>query len=86
MLIFEIILKGGIACVYVGQPLDTLKVKMQSFPHLYTNPYSCLVQTYVKDGIARGLYAGTVPALVSQLYLPFFLFTVLIQIFFIFII
>ncbi|KAK1117829.1 hypothetical protein K0M31_015502 [Melipona bicolor] len=34
---------GGIALVYVGQPLDTIKM-----------------------GIIRGLYAGTVPALVAN--------------------
>ena len=26
---------GGAAGVMVGQPMDTTKVKMQSFPHLY---------------------------------------------------
>ncbi len=51
--------------MYVGQPLDTIKVKMQSFPHLYKNAFTCFKQTYSKDGIYRGLYAGTVPALVS---------------------
>ena len=50
--------------MYTGQPLDTIKVKMQSFPHLYNNAFTCFKQTYAKDGIYRGLYAGTVPALV----------------------
>jgi len=57
---------GGIALVYVGQPLDTVKVKMQTFPALYTGMVSCFRETLVTDGIARGLYAGTVPALVSN--------------------
>lgn len=57
---------GGVALVYVGQPLDTIKVKMQTFPTLYTGMVNCFKETLVSDGIARGLYAGTVPALVSN--------------------
>jgi solute carrier family 25 ornithine transporter 2/15 len=33
---------GATASVYVGQPLDTLKVKMQAFPHLYPSLEKCL--------------------------------------------
>lgn len=57
---------GGVANVYAGQPLDTVKVKMQSYPHLYRNPIHCIVQTFKTDGIYRGLYAGTFPALVAN--------------------
>ncbi|GFY56609.1 mitochondrial ornithine transporter 1, partial [Trichonephila inaurata madagascariensis] len=57
---------GGAACVFVGQPLDTLKVKMQTFPHLYRNSFICFRETFIKEGI-RGLYAGTVPALVANI-------------------
>ena len=32
---------GATASVYVGQPMDTLKVKMQTFPHLYPNLAKC---------------------------------------------
>lgn len=53
--------------VYVGQPLDTIKVKMQTFPKLYTNMFGCFVQTLKHDGIYKGLYAGTVPALVANI-------------------
>lgn len=52
--------------VYVGQPLDTVKVKMQTFPHLYSNMYQCLKQTLRNDGIVRGLYAGTTPAILAN--------------------
>lgn len=48
---------GGIANVYAGQPLDTVKVKVQTFPNLYSNWIVCLKDTYKLDGI-RGLYAG----------------------------
>ncbi|CAJ0579138.1 unnamed protein product, partial [Mesorhabditis spiculigera] len=57
---------GGIANVYAGQPLDTVKVKVQTFPHLYTNWVDCLKDTYGHSGI-RGLYAGTLPALAANI-------------------
>ncbi len=46
--------------MYVGQPLDTIKVKMQMFPNLYTNAFKCGLETFKKDGIYRGLYAGNI--------------------------
>ncbi|OPL32615.1 hypothetical protein AM593_06731, partial [Mytilus galloprovincialis] len=42
---------GGIANVVVGQSLDTVKVKMQTFPTLYKNAFDCFFQTFRKDGI-----------------------------------
>lgn len=57
---------GGCANVLVGQPLDTIKVKMQTFPHLYDNTLKCLTTTLAKDGVRRGLYAGTAPALAAN--------------------
>ncbi len=57
---------GGAANVYVGQSLDTVKVKMQTFPHLYTNMVDCFKRTYNEGGI-RGLYAGTIPALAANI-------------------
>ncbi|KRY00553.1 Mitochondrial ornithine transporter 1, partial [Trichinella pseudospiralis] len=56
---------GGIAAVYSGQPLDTVKVKMQSYPNLYRSSVGCLLKTFQQDQL-RGLYAGTVPALVAN--------------------
>lgn len=53
--------------VYVGQPLDTVKVKMQTFPQLYGNMYDCFVKTLKSEGVVRGLYAGTVPALAANI-------------------
>ena len=52
--------------MYVGQPLDTVKVKMQTFPTMYRNALQCFVSTFTKDGIAKGLYAGTLPSLAAQ--------------------
>lgn len=57
---------GGIALVYVSQPMDTVKVKMQTFPHLYQNMINCTISTFKRDGLFRGLYAGTVPALIAN--------------------
>ncbi|KAK6039288.1 hypothetical protein COOONC_23207 [Cooperia oncophora] len=67
-------LPGGVANVYSGQPLDTVKVKVQTFPHLYTNWITCLRDTYRLDGI-RGLYAGTIPALAANVAENAVLFT-----------
>ena len=39
---------------------------MQMFPNLYNNALKCGLETFKKDGIARGLYAGTVPALAAN--------------------
>ena len=44
--------------VYVSQPLDTVKVKMQTFPEIYKGMVSCFVTTFKRDGVVRGLYAG----------------------------
>ncbi|KAF7995134.1 hypothetical protein HCN44_004606 [Aphidius gifuensis] len=57
---------GGIALVYVGQPLDTVKVKMQTFPNLYKGMVNCFLKTLKTDGLTRGLYAGTIPAIVAN--------------------
>ena len=56
---------GGTACVLAGQPLDTVKVKMQTFPHLFKNSYDCFMSTLKAEKI-RGLYAGTIPALTAN--------------------
>ncbi|XP_040190695.1 mitochondrial ornithine transporter 1-like [Rana temporaria] len=56
---------GGVACVLSGQPFDTAKVKMQTFPSMYRNFLDCTVRTYRTEGL-RGLYHGTVPALVAN--------------------
>lgn len=61
-----IIILAGIALVYVGQPLDTVKVKMQTFPHLYTGMLDCIKRTLKSDGFIRGLYAGTTPAIAAN--------------------
>ncbi|XP_056395261.1 mitochondrial ornithine transporter 1-like isoform X4 [Hyla sarda] len=56
---------GGVACVVSGQPFDTAKVKMQTFPSMYRSFMDCTVRTYRVEGM-RGLYHGTVPALLAN--------------------
>uniref|UniRef100_A0A3B3R8Q1 Solute carrier family 25 member 15b n=1 Tax=Paramormyrops kingsleyae TaxID=1676925 RepID=A0A3B3R8Q1_9TELE len=56
---------GGAACVFSGQPLDTAKVKMQTFPSLYRGFLHCFLSTYKQEGL-RGLYQGTAPALLAN--------------------
>ncbi|CAL8364897.1 unnamed protein product [Lota lota] len=57
---------GGTACVLSGQPLDTAKVKMQTFPNMYRGFVHCVTSTYRQVGV-RGLYQGTTPALVANI-------------------
>ena len=56
---------GATVSVYVGQPLDTIKTKLQTFPNRYKNFIDCAQKIFYKDGI-HGLYAGTVPALLAN--------------------
>lgn len=39
---------------------------MQTFPSMYNGMVNCVLQTLRSDGIIRGLYAGTAPALVAN--------------------
>ncbi|XP_031782686.1 mitochondrial ornithine transporter 1 isoform X2 [Nasonia vitripennis] len=57
---------SGVALVYVGQPLDTVKVKMQTFPTMYNGMVDCFMKTLRTDGFVRGLYAGTMPSVVAN--------------------
>ncbi|XP_047449412.1 solute carrier family 25 member 15a [Mugil cephalus] len=57
---------GGTACVLSGQPFDTAKVKMQTFPTMYRGFVHCFVSTFRQVGF-RGLYQGTVPALIANI-------------------
>ncbi|XP_052642173.1 mitochondrial ornithine transporter 1 isoform X1 [Harpia harpyja] len=57
---------GGTVCVVTGQPFDTAKVKMQTFPNMYRGIVDCFVKTYKQVGF-RGFYKGTTPALVANI-------------------
>ncbi|KAJ8391446.1 hypothetical protein AAFF_G00089200 [Aldrovandia affinis] len=57
---------GGIACVASGQPFDTAKVKMQTFPTMYRGFVHCFRSVYGQVGL-RGLYQGSAPALMANI-------------------
>lgn len=57
---------GGTACVLTGQPFDTMKVKMQTFPDLYRGLTDCCLKTYSQVGF-QGFYKGTGPALIANI-------------------
>lgn len=57
---------GGTACVLSGQPFDTTKVKMQTFPNVYRGFIHCFTSTFKTVGV-RGLYKGTTPALIANI-------------------
>nr|XP_046149578.1 solute carrier family 25 member 15a isoform X2 [Oncorhynchus gorbuscha] len=57
---------GGTACVFSGQPFDTAKVKMQTFPSMYRGFLHCFMATYRQMGL-RGLYQGATPALIANI-------------------
>ncbi|XP_008307481.1 mitochondrial ornithine transporter 1-like [Cynoglossus semilaevis] len=57
---------GGTACVLSGQPFDTVKVKMQTFPTMYRGFIQCFAENYKQVGLC-GLYKGTTPALLANI-------------------
>lgn len=59
-------ISAGTACVLTGQPLDTVKIKMQTYSHVYRNSFRCFLDILRTEG-GRGLYAGTSPALLANI-------------------
>jgi len=55
-------LVGATLCTYTGQPLDTIKVRMQTNPNMFRGPIQALFQTAKNEGI-RALFKGSIPAL-----------------------
>ena len=57
---------GGAGLVAVGQPFDTVKTKLQTFPELYqkSGALHCAKSIYRSEGIP-GLYAGSLPAIMG---------------------
>ena len=51
--------------MYCGQPLDTIKVKMQTFPSMYKGTWDCFKKTIRQEGVL-GLYKGSAPALLCN--------------------
>lgn len=57
---------GGAACVLAGQPFDTIKVKMQTFPGYHPSITTSLTRTLMAEGL-RGLYAGSAASFVANI-------------------
>ncbi|OMJ20507.1 putative mitochondrial carrier [Smittium culicis] len=55
---------GGVGQVFAGQPFDTIKVRMQTQPNLYTGTLDCLKKLIKADGVL-GLYKGTTSPLMG---------------------
>ena len=41
---------GSMAQTYAGQPLDTIKVRMQGVHNEFRNPVDCFIKTVRKEG------------------------------------
>ncbi|XP_026469802.1 mitochondrial ornithine transporter 2-like [Ctenocephalides felis] len=57
---------SGILVVFASEPLDTIKVRMQTFPTMYKGMADCFRKTIKRD-TKTGLFAGTTPAMVAGL-------------------
>ena len=64
---------GGCAGIAAGQPLDTIKVRLQSRPGHFSGVADCAVRTVRYEGL-RGLFKGLVPPLVGNAPLNALLF------------
>mmetsp|Transcript_26138 Transcript_26138/g.26366 ORF Transcript_26138/g.26366 Transcript_26138/m.26366 type:complete len:291 (-) Transcript_26138:102-974(-) len=57
---------GSAACVYSGQPFDTVKVRMQVQPGHFKGPLHCFRKTFTGEGVAA-LWRGSMPAFIGAL-------------------
>jgi len=57
---------GSAACVYSGQPFDTVKVRMQVQPGEFKNAIHCFNRTFSGEGITA-LWRGSIPAFIGAL-------------------
>ena len=57
---------GSAACVYSGQPFDTVKVRMQVQPGEFKNAFHCFQRTFSGEGVTA-LWRGSVPAFIGAL-------------------
>ena len=57
---------GGAVGVFVGQPFDFVKVRLQTLGGArYSNAWDCVVQTLRNEGVS-GMYRGVTPPLVNS--------------------
>jgi solute carrier family 25 ornithine transporter 2/15 len=60
-------MSAGAINALVGCPMDTVKVKMQTFPVDNPSVRSAIMQSLRRDGFFRGLYAGLTPFLLANM-------------------
>ena len=68
---------GGVAGtigIMIGQPLDLVKIRLQTEPGAYPSAYSCFSQTIRNEGI-RSLYKGMTAPLCAQFFQNGLIFT-----------
>jgi hypothetical protein len=59
---------GGATGIFIGFPLDLIKVKLQVYPTRYRTAYDCFKETVNETGY-RGLYNGClIPVLLQGLF------------------
>lgn len=51
---------GSICCCYTGQPLDTVKVRMQTSPKVYQGVWSSTLKIVQGEGVTA-LWKGAIP-------------------------
>ena len=56
---------SGMSASLAGQPLDTVRVRLQSRGHLYAGTMDTVAKTFKADG-ARGFFRGAVPPLLGM--------------------
>ena len=56
---------GGAACLLAGQPLDTVKTRLQVNPGVYRTVPTCIKKSFIEGGI-RTFYYGSLPALLTH--------------------
>ena len=59
---------GGAVGIWFGQPLDFVKVRLQSLGGEYKSAMDCVVRSLREEGI-RGMYRGTMPPLLNSFML-----------------
>ncbi len=55
---------GSLMCVYIGQPFDTVKTRIQTRPEQYRGVLDCFKQTLRQEGL-RAYWNGATAAAVS---------------------
>jgi hypothetical protein len=60
---------GSLACVYVGNPFDVAKTRMQTRPDAFRGLLDCFVQTFRREGVTaywKGSSAAAVSAMTEN--------------------